>query len=81
METTFTLGVAISILAHAAATIWWASRITHKVDHLERDVDQIKKNQVGIHDVRVHVEQSLARLEERTEAIIEMMRSLEKRIK
>lgn len=81
MDTTITLGLALSILVHAAATIWWASRITGKVERLERDVDQIEKDQAEIYGTLSQIKQSLARLEERNDAMISMMQSLEKRIK
>jgi hypothetical protein len=81
MDITITLGLTVSILVHAAATIWWASRITGKVERLERDVDQIEKDQAEIYGTLSQIKQSLARLEERNEAMISMMQSLEKRIK
>jgi len=81
MDTTITLGLALSILVHAAATIWWASRITGKVERLEHDVDKMERNQADIYGTLSEIKQAIARLDERNEAQFKLMQSLEKRIK
>lgn len=81
MDTTITLGLAVSILVHAAATIWWASRITGKVERLERDVEKIDRDSSELYGAISDMRQTMARMDERNEAMWQMMQSMEKRIK
>lgn len=70
----------ISILTHAAATIWWASKLSSKVERLERDVQAVEDDQIRAWKTLNDINATMSRLDERTEMIMQTMLKLEQRL-
>ena len=72
--------LAVSILTHAAATIWWASSLNAKVGRLERDVKDIEIDEAKIRETLGSLHGVMSRLEERTEILVQTMLRLENKL-
>jgi hypothetical protein len=70
----------LSILTHAAASIWWASKLSSKVDRLERDVESLEDDQIRAWKTLNDINATMSRLDERTEMIVQTMLKLEQRL-
>ena len=66
------LGLAVVTLAHLVGFVWWASKLTTRVDHIERWIGQNEQTSTRLTELEVQlrsVGESLHRIEERLDKI------------
>jgi len=80
------LGVVGALVVQAAGTVWWAATLNSKVESLYGKVDGLEDRFSSIEDEQRAQDKALAsintlmaRLDERTEAMVKTMDRLEKR--
>jgi len=73
-------GLAFSILGHAATTIWWASKLSNKVERLEADMTKMDSDQVRMWQSLSKIEQTMSRLDERTKMMDERLLHIGKQV-
>jgi len=62
------LGLGVVTLAHLVGFVWWASRLTTRVDHIERWISQNEQTSTRLTELEVQlrsVGESLHRIEQR----------------
>lgn len=81
------LGVIGALAVQAAGTVWWAATLNSKVENLSGKVDGLEDRFGFIEDEQRAQDKALAsintlmaRLDERTEAMVKTMDRLEKRL-
>ena len=81
------IGMIAALAVQAAGTVWWAATLNNKVESLYGKVDGLENRFSSIEDEQRAQDKSLAnintlmaRLDERTEAMVKTMDRLEKRL-
>ena len=62
------LGLAVVTLAHLIGFVWWASRLTTRVDHIERWISQNEQTSTRLTELEAQLRsagESLQRIEHR----------------
>ena len=62
------LGLAVVTLAHLIGFVWWASRLTTRVDHIERWISQNEQTSTRLTELEAQLRsagESLQRIENR----------------
>ncbi|CAB5220446.1 hypothetical protein UFOVP233_78 [uncultured Caudovirales phage] len=75
-----TIGVIAALVIQAAGTVWWAATLNGKVATLEERFDSIEGEQRAQDKLLSQINTTVARLDERTTAMVSTMDRLEKRL-
>lgn len=75
-----TIGVIIAFLIHTGGIIWWAATLSGKVSLLEADLMAVKNDQRDQEKSLASMSSLLARMDERTAAMMTTMERVEKRL-